>query len=111
MSDTTITILINGIVLIPLIIITVIFLMGKGGFLIAGYNTMTKEQQEKYDIKRLCKFMGKVCLVADVYIVILLIATIFNITWLIIAANIMLGIDVIFAVIFANSKRFKKFDK
>ncbi|MGL4850371.1 MAG: DUF3784 domain-containing protein [Clostridium sp.] len=32
---------------------------GKGGFLIAGYNTMEKYEQDKYDKKRFFKFMAK----------------------------------------------------
>jgi Ca2+-dependent lipid-binding protein len=36
------------------------FINGKGAFLIAGYNTSSKEKKEKYDEKALCKFMGKI---------------------------------------------------
>ncbi|WP_432355477.1 DUF3784 domain-containing protein [Sporosarcina sp. A2] len=36
-----------------------LFIKGKGAFLIAGYNTMAPEEQEKYDSIQLCKFMGK----------------------------------------------------
>ena len=39
-------------------IITVIFLSGHGSGLIAGYNTASKEEKEKYDKKKLCKVMG-----------------------------------------------------
>ncbi|NMA95582.1 MAG: DUF3784 domain-containing protein [Clostridiales bacterium] len=38
----------------------VVFMMGKGAFLIAGYNTSSKETKDKYDEKALCKFMGKI---------------------------------------------------
>ena len=31
----------------------VVFLLGKGGFLIAGYNTATDEEKARYDEKRL----------------------------------------------------------
>ena len=41
------------------IILGVIFSLGKGAFLIAGYNTSNKEEKAKYDEKALCKFMGK----------------------------------------------------
>ena len=37
----------------------VLFSMGKGAFLIAGYNTASKAEKEKYDEKALCRFMGK----------------------------------------------------
>ena len=39
-------------------IMSVIFLCGKGGFLIAGYNTANKEEKAKYDEKKLCRVMG-----------------------------------------------------
>ena len=37
----------------------IVFINGKGSFLIAGYNTMPPEEQDKYDTIALCKFMGK----------------------------------------------------
>ena len=40
------------------LILTIIFLSGKGGFFIAGYNTASKEEKAKYDEKKLCRVMG-----------------------------------------------------
>lgn len=37
-------------------------LQGKGGWLIAGYNTMSQEDKEKYDEAALCKATGKLIL-------------------------------------------------
>jgi len=37
-------------------------LTGRGGFLIAGYNTLPKTQKEKYDEKALCKAAGSLLL-------------------------------------------------
>ena len=37
----------------------VLFSMGRGAVLIAGYNTASKAEKEKYDEKALCRFMGK----------------------------------------------------
>ena len=37
----------------------VLFSKGKGAFLIAGYNTMSKEKKAQYDKNALCQFMGK----------------------------------------------------
>jgi len=34
-------------------------LTGRGSFLIAGYNTMSKKEKGKYDNVSLCKFIGK----------------------------------------------------
>lgn len=38
--------------------ISLILLMGKGSFLIAGYNTSTQEIKAKYNVKRLCRVVG-----------------------------------------------------
>ena len=39
-------------------IISIIFLTGHGDSLIAGYNTASKEEKEKYNAKKLCHCMG-----------------------------------------------------
>lgn len=39
-------------------VISITFLLGKGSFLIAGYNTANKEEKQKYDEKKLCRVMG-----------------------------------------------------
>lgn len=41
-----------------LAIISIIFLTGHGVNLIAGYNTASKEEKEKYNAKKLCHCMG-----------------------------------------------------
>lgn len=41
------------ILFVTFMIMGIIFLIGKGGFLIAGYNTADKKDKEKYDEKRL----------------------------------------------------------
>jgi hypothetical protein len=51
--------LIWGFVLIPMIVMSLFLLNGKGAFLIAGYNTMSKEEQAKYDEKALCRSTGR----------------------------------------------------
>lgn len=39
-------------------VISLILLMGKGSFLIAGYNNSTQEIKAKYNVKRLCRVVG-----------------------------------------------------
>ena len=39
-------------------VMTIMFLMGKGSFLIAGYNTSSKKEKQHYDEKKLCRLMG-----------------------------------------------------
>lgn len=59
--------------------------MGKCSFLIAGFNTMSKEEKEKYDTKSLCKYMGKVmfgiafCITLFVLSDVLVVKAIFNV--------------------------------
>lgn len=40
------------------LIVAVFMLFGKGSWLIAGYNTASEEEKEKYDVKKLCRSMG-----------------------------------------------------
>jgi hypothetical protein len=37
---------------------SIALLMGKGSFLIAGYNTAGKEKKQRYDEKKLCRVVG-----------------------------------------------------
>ena len=39
-------------------ILSVVLLSGHGAFLIAGYNTLSKEEKSKYDEKKLCRVFG-----------------------------------------------------
>lgn len=46
------------IVVAILVIISIILLMGKASFLIAGYNMLPMEIKQKYNTKRLCRVVG-----------------------------------------------------
>ena len=39
-------------------LMSVLLLLGKGGWLIAGYNTASKKEKAKYDETKLCKVVG-----------------------------------------------------
>ena len=41
------------------VLLGIIFALGKGADLIAGYNTASAEEKEKYDVKKLCKAMSR----------------------------------------------------
>lgn len=94
------------------IVMGVFLLMGKGAWMIAGYNTMPKREKEKWDEKALCRFMGKsmfyfafcmVLMVADKY---------FSGYHLTAYGSFMIFAGVIFMVIYANTGgRFKKKDQ
>ena len=46
------------ILIIVFIIMGIISLADKGGFLIAGYNTASKKEKDKYDVKKLNRCMA-----------------------------------------------------
>ena len=53
------------------LIVSVFLFCGKGKWLIAGYNTISKEEQKKYDEKKLCKAVGSLCVVCCIMLCIM----------------------------------------
>src|SRR5690625_4571915 len=47
------------------ILLGIIFSLGKGSFLIAGYNTLPQKEKAKYDEDALTKLMGKMMFIYD----------------------------------------------
>lgn len=45
------------------LIISIFLFNGKGKWLIAGYHTLSKDEQKKYDEKKLCKAVGILCII------------------------------------------------
>ncbi len=45
------------------LVMGILLLNGKGGCLIAGYNTMSKKEKEEYDKNKLFKVVGTLCIV------------------------------------------------
>lgn len=50
------------------IVLAIIFLMGKGDKLIAGYNTASEEEKSKVNIKRLHLLMAIICVITAGYV-------------------------------------------
>jgi uncharacterized BrkB/YihY/UPF0761 family membrane protein len=50
------------------IVLAIIFLMGKGDKLIAGYNTASEEEKSKVIIKRLRLLMAIICVITAGYV-------------------------------------------
>lgn len=48
------------------LLISLLLFTGKGTWLIAGYNTSSKKEKEKYDEKELCSVMGIMCTIIAV---------------------------------------------
>lgn len=47
---------------------SVVLFLGKGGWLIAGYNTLSDEEKKKYNEKKLCKTTGFICLSVAIFL-------------------------------------------
>lgn len=60
-------ILIVGILTVIISLMGVFILIGKGDFLISGYNTASKEEKAKVNIKRLRFLSAIMCWIAAVY--------------------------------------------
>jgi hypothetical protein len=85
-------------------------LTGRGAFLIAGYNTMSKARKEKYDEKALCRFTGKIMLPIGLLTPFVAISGIFGAAaWFGFVYTAVVSGLVIFAVTYVNTgDRFRK---
>lgn len=91
------------------ILLGIIFSMGKGSFLISGYNTMPKKEKEEYDAVSLCKFMGKIMFLIAFCMSLFLSSEVFNIKALFYIGLTLFFVVIIFTLIYSNTgNRFKK---
>ena len=79
-------------------VLSIILLSGRGSWLIAGYNTMSKEQQNKYDRKKLTRATGMMLIIASIAILALGFSLINTIVFLIIVFA-----SVIMTIIYTNN--------
>ncbi|MFD1031579.1 DUF3784 domain-containing protein [Metaplanococcus flavidus] len=84
-------------------------LQGKGAMLIAGYNTMPKEEKEKYDEVALCKATGKFILGLTFTIALISLGSLLRMNGLIIAGTVLMVVLIVFGLIYINTgERYKK---
>ena len=108
MTDNT-GIVISAIIGIVMIVMSILLLMGKGGSLIAGYNTMSEMEKAQYDEVALCKFMGKILLPIGILCPCVAIGAAYNINWLVTLFIIVTVGLVVYAVVYCNTgTRFRK---
>ncbi len=84
---------IHGAVVGALVLLGIIFLKGKGSFLIAGYNTASKAEKEKIDEKKLCTCVGMLMYALAGCFFIVMLSDIFHKMWI-----LWLGLGLVFAV-------------
>jgi len=78
-------------------VLSIILLSGRGSWLIAGYNTMSKEQQNKYDSKKLTRATGVMLIITSIALLALAFSLINAIVFLIIVF-----VSVIITIIYTN---------
>ncbi|EIL8447001.1 DUF3784 domain-containing protein [Clostridium perfringens] len=91
------------------ILLGIMFSLGKWSFLIAGFNTMTKEEKAKYDVISLCKFMSKLMFIIAFCITLFTLSDIFMMKIFFNIGTVILIVSIIFVIIYANTgNRFKR---
>ena len=91
------------------IVLGIVFLNGKGAFLIAGYNTASKGERARTDEKKLCTFMGKFMLVLAACWLVMAASEIFKTMVLFWLGLALFFIAVLAGIVYANTgDRFKK---
>lgn len=106
MNAEIITLLLTIIVFFAL---SLYLLQGKGGFLIAGYNTLPTEEKEKYDEAALCKAMGKVILAVTGSLLFYLLGAVLEKDWPFITGTILMIAAILVGIIYINvGNRYRK---
>lgn len=107
-SDVVALIVTGGLGLV-VIALAAVLLSGRGAFLIAGYNTASKKEKEKYNEKALCRFIGGILLPIGLGLPAVALGSIYRIQWISSAFFILVIALVAFALVYSNtSKRLKK---
>lgn len=101
--------IVTGIVMLVMLVISIVLMMGKGANLIAGYNTMSQKEKEKYDSTAMCKCLGKYLLSVTILTVALPLGEICGIGWLPWAYAAYVMISAICVIVYCNTgNRFRK---
>lgn len=95
--------------LLLFIALGIYLLQGKGGWLIAGYNTMPKEEKEKYDEAAICKATGKLILAIAFTIALITAGDLLEMNALMFSGVVLMLVFILIGIIYLNtSERFKK---
>ncbi|MGN8646651.1 DUF3784 domain-containing protein [Gracilibacillus sp. HCP3S3_G5_1] len=109
MDDKMVAIIIIAACISLFVILGIVFINGKGSSLIAGYNTMSPEEQNKYDIVALSKFIGKMMFALSFSMLFWIFSVAYEMNWLFVLGLVLFIGIVIFILIYVNTgNRFKK---
>lgn len=98
----------TGLALLVCLVVSVILLQGRGGWLIAGYNLMSPQEKARIDEKGLCRFMGKVMACITLSVALAIGAMYFSSTALLTTGLILLGVSVCVALVWANVRYMRR---
>jgi len=90
-----------------MLILCIVLLTGRGSFLIAGYNLMSKEKQARYDAPAYSKFMGKICIPIAIYTILVGIEAL-HVWWFWVVGGIIIAATLILACTAFFGNRFKR---
>ena len=101
--------IIHGIIVVLFVTLGIVFLKGKGLFLIAGYNTASKAEKERTNEKKLCKYMGRMMFLFAGCFIIIMFSSIFDNMWILALGILLFFVIAIGGVIYMNTgNRLKK---
>jgi hypothetical protein len=91
------------------VVLGIVFLNGKGSFLIAGYNTASKAEKEQIDERKLCKYVGRLMFVLAGCFLVITASDLTGKLWLLWLGLVLFLVAVIGGILFLNTgNRLKK---
>ena len=90
-------------VVLPLAVLGVFLLKGKGAMFLAGYNTMSEEKKSRYNEKALCKFMGIMILLISACVAAMFVGIVILNNAVIVTGVALTAAATIFALIYINT--------
>lgn len=96
------------VVLGVIFLLSLVLLSGRGAWLIAGYNTMSREEKARYDEKALCRRVGLMLLGLDGCGGLMILAGALDLAWLSWLSGILTAVCVVGGLIWVNRTPPKK---
>ncbi len=101
--------ILNIIIILFFIGLGIAFAFGKGLNLVAGYNTMSKEEKEKINEKALCKYMTVLMLLLAACWGVLSVGIELNLVWLFwVGFALFIGVCILYVIYLNTNNRLKK---
>ena len=96
-------IIILALVSIALIAISIVLMTGRGSSFIAGVNTMSRSEKEKYDLPAMSRFVGRVTLPMGLLLPTVILGGVFAVIFTIYTVA-----GAVFVLVRCNGRRFKR---